>query len=89
MIEFQEDLDSAQRLIDRVRVAGGRDLPEAVHEALYRAVYSFDWQAGERMVVLIGDAPPHPRPRGAVTEDMVLSEAETKEVRLHTIILPH
>lgn len=89
MIDFQEDLDVAQTVIDRVRVAGGRDIPEAVHEALYRAVYSFTWEAGERMVILIGDAPPHPRPRGAVTEEMVLEEAEAKQVRLHTIILPH
>lgn len=89
MVDFQDDLDVAQTVIDRVRVAGGRDLPEAVHEALYRAVYSFGWEAPERMVILIGDAPPHPRARGAVTEDMVFEEAETKNVRLHTIILPH
>ncbi|MFP4331427.1 MAG: vWA domain-containing protein [Spirochaetaceae bacterium] len=89
MVGFEEELEAAQRVIDRVRVAGGRDLPEAVHEALYRAVYSFDWEAPERMVILIGDAPPHPRPRGAVTEEMVLTEAEAKSVRLHTIILPH
>ena len=89
MIDFQEDLEVAQTVIDRIRVTGGRDIPEAVHEALYRAVYSFTWEAPERMVILIGDAPPHPRPRGAVTEEMVLSEAETKQVRLHTIILPH
>ncbi|MFP4407733.1 MAG: vWA domain-containing protein [Spirochaetaceae bacterium] len=89
MIDFQDDLDVAQTVIDRVRVAGGRDLPEAVHEALYRAVHSFTWEAGERMVILIGDAPPHPRARGAVTEEMVLTEAEEKQVRLHTIILPH
>ncbi len=89
MIDFQEDLDVAQTVIDRVRVAGGRDLPEAVHEALYRSVHSFTWEAGERMVILIGDAPPHPRARGAVTEEMVLTEAEEKQIRLHTIILPH
>jgi hypothetical protein len=89
MIDFQEDLDVAQTVIDRVRVAGGRDIPEAVHEALYRSVHSFTWEAGERMVILIGDAPPHPRARGAVTEEMVLTEAEEKQIRLHTIILPH
>ena len=89
MIDFQEELEVAQTVIDRVRVAGGRDLPEAVHEALYRAVHSFSWEAEERMVILIGDAPPHPRARGPVTEEMVLTEARTKSIRLHTIILPH
>jgi Mg-chelatase subunit ChlD len=87
-VEFQDDLSVVQRAIDGVRVRGGRDLPEAVHEALYAAVTNFPWQAESRLVILIGDAPPHSRPRGSITRGMVYSEAAGRDVTIHTMILP-
>ena len=72
----------------RVRVLGGRDIPEAVFEALYSGIHSYDWQAEERLIVLIGDAPPHPRPRGKVTAEMVYHDAEELGIEINTIILP-
>ena len=87
-IDFQNDLSIVQRAIDTVRVAGGRDIPEAVIEALHASVVGFDWQADDRMVVLVGDAPPHPLPRGAITEEMVKDAAAFNDVQIHTIILP-
>ena len=77
--DFQDNLDFVQRALDTVRVAGGRDIPEAVYEALYASVTGFDWQA---------DAPPHPRPRGSVTREIVQSVAAEAGVTIHTIILP-
>jgi hypothetical protein len=65
---FTGDLDRFQKLINGVKVAGGRDIPEAVHEALDAAIRGYDWQAERRVIVLVGDAPPHTRPRGKVTE---------------------
>jgi hypothetical protein len=85
---FIKDLAAFQRAIDSVRVAGGRDIPEAVHEALYAGIHKFDWKAESRIIILIGDAPPHPRPRGAVTEEMVINDARTKDITLFSIILP-
>lgn len=87
-IEFQDDLSVVQRAIDTVRVAGGRDIPEAVFEALHASVVGFDWKADDRMVVLVGDAPPHPLPRGSITEEMVTNAAAASDVQIHTIILP-
>jgi hypothetical protein len=87
-IEFQDDLSVVQEAIDSIRVRGGRDLPEAVHEALYAGVTTFPWQAESRLLILIGDAPPHPRPRGPITRDMVYSEARKREIKIHTMILP-
>jgi hypothetical protein len=87
--EFQDDLSMVQRAVETIRVGGGRDIPEAVYEALYAAVTGFSWQAEERLVVLVGDAPPHPLPRGSVTREMVLEAAERENVRIHTVILPH
>jgi hypothetical protein len=87
-VDFHDDLDFVQRAIDGIRVAGGRDIPEAVNEALYAAVSRFNWEADERVVVLVGDAPPHPHPRGAITAELVQSTAAERGVRIHTIILP-
>jgi hypothetical protein len=41
------------------------------------------------MIVLIGDAPAHPLPRGRVDKAMVDREAEVLGVSIHVIILPH
>ena len=88
-VDFQNDLAIVQQAIDGLRVAGGRDIPEAVHEALYSAVMNFPWAAENRLVILVGDAPPHARPRGRVTEEMVYTAARERDIRLNTIILPH
>jgi hypothetical protein len=88
LLPFTEDLEVLQKRIDGVRVAGGRDIPEAVHEALDAAIRGYPWQADNRLIVLVGDAPPHPRPRGKVTEESVKHEAKEKGIALYTIILP-
>jgi hypothetical protein len=86
--DFSDDLALLQRAVDTIRVAGGRDIPEAVNEALYTAVTRYYWQADDRLVILVGDAPPHPLPRGAVTPELVREAAEKSGVSIHTIILP-
>ena len=85
---FAEDLDTIQANIDRARVHGGREIPEAVFEALYAGIESYPWQADARLLILIGDAPPHPKPRGKITEEMVYSKASGLAIVIHTIILP-
>ena len=87
-VPFEPDLSTAQKVLDSIRVFGGRDIPEAVYEALYAGVHGFPWAAESKMIVLIGDAPPHPRPRGSVTKEMVYRDAKAFGVELHTIILP-
>ena len=87
-VDFQNELSIVQRAIDTVRVAGGRDIPEAVYEALHTALTGFSWEADDRMIVLVGDAPPHPLPRSWITQEVVQREAEELGVEIHTIILP-
>jgi hypothetical protein len=87
-VPFEPDLSTAQKVLDSIRVFGGRDIPEAVYEALYAGVHGFPWAAESKMIVLVGDAPPHPKPRGSVTKDMVYGDANALGVKLHTIILP-
>ncbi|WP_238565803.1 vWA domain-containing protein [Spirochaeta lutea] len=89
LVRFRDGVDHVQATLDRIRTAGGRDIPEAVYEALHTAVTEFDWRTDNRRIVLIGDAPPHPRPRGRVTKELVVSEAESRGVVVDVIILPH
>jgi hypothetical protein len=86
---FTEDFAIIQRSINAARAAGGRDIPEPVYEALHVALTDFEWEAENRVIVLIGDAPPHPRPRGSVTREDVYETARTLGVKIHTIALPH
>ena len=85
---FQSDFSSVQSVINRTTVFGGRDIPEAVYEALYEGIHSFSWMADDRKLILIGDAPPHARPRGKVTKEMVYEDADSTGIEITTIILP-
>lgn len=86
--DFVDTYDLVQDRLNRIRVAGGRDIPEAVYEALWASVQGFEWTAPTRRIILIGDAPPHPRPRGSVTRDQVFARARELDVSIDTIILP-
>ncbi|MFP4705372.1 MAG: vWA domain-containing protein [Spirochaetaceae bacterium] len=88
-VGLQPNLSAVQQQLDRIRVGGGRDIPEAVYEALYVSLTEFPWESETRMVILVGDAPPHPRPRGGVDREMVGEAAREHGVEVNTIILPH
>jgi hypothetical protein len=89
VVPFTSDMNAFQRTLNAARAVGGRDIPEAVHEALYEAANAFPWrEEAERRVILIGDAPPHPEPRGAVQEAMVIEAAQNLDIRINAIILP-
>ena len=87
--DFSPDVSTFFAQLAGIRVGGGRDIPEAVYEALYAALTEFEWKAEERLVILIGDAPPHPVPRGKVDKAMVQEAAARLDVSLDVIILPH
>jgi hypothetical protein len=86
--DFSDDFSVVQTAVNGIRVAGGRDIPEAVNEALFAGITEFIWQADNRLIILVGDAPPHPLPRGSITEQMVLDSAIEENVDIHAIILP-
>ncbi len=87
-IPFTSDFAVFQNNLNAIRVSGGRDIPESVHEALYQAAVFFPWAAEERIIILIGDAPPHARPRGRITKKMVEEEAALRQLKIFPIILP-
>jgi hypothetical protein len=88
VIPFTDNFERFRASLNAIRVGGGRDIPEAVHEALYEGAIKFPWGARSKMMILIGDAPPHLRQRGRVSEDMVIQAADNLGLRINAIILP-
>jgi Mg-chelatase subunit ChlD len=87
--DFTNDISVFAGELAAVRVGGGRDIPEAVYEALYSAITEYAWKAEDKKIILIGDAPPHPIPRGKVDKAMVDAAAKEIGVQLDVIILPN
>lgn len=88
VVPFTTEFNTFQKTLNGIRTGGGRDIPEAVHEALYEAAVKFTWEAESRQIILIGDAPPHPRPRGRITETMVKKATGDRSIKVNAIILP-
>jgi hypothetical protein len=88
ILPFTNDLDRIQRDLNAITTRGGGDIPEAVHEALYDGITRFSWEAENRVMILVGDAPPHPRPKGKITEAMVFEAAAVSNIQISAILLP-
>ncbi|MDR1787414.1 MAG: VWA domain-containing protein [Treponema sp.] len=88
VIPFTTDFSAFQTQLNSVKTGGGRDIPEAVYEALYEAAIKFEWQSESRLIILAGDAPPHKRQLGMVSKDMVDAEARKRGIKITAIMLP-
>jgi len=88
IIPFTADLDIFQKNLNAIKVGGGGDIPEAIYEALYAGAVNFPWAAKSKIMILIGDAPPHPRPRGTISKQMAEGELAKRGIKMHAIILP-
>jgi hypothetical protein len=86
---FTSDFTVFQRNLSEMKATGGGDIPEAVWEALYESAVKFPWQAEERRLILIGDAPPHPRPKGKIGKSHATDEITLRNIRVSAVILPH
>jgi Mg-chelatase subunit ChlD len=89
VIPFTGDFSVFQKNLNAIVVRGGGDIPEAVHEALYTGATKFPWEAESRLMILIGDAPPHLRQRGKISKAMVDAEVEKNNIKVNAIILPN
>lgn len=93
MFSFSSNLSSVCKNLQSIRIFGteGGDIPEAVYEAMYASCEFYKWRPeAEKQVVLIGDAEPHPTPRGTgkYSKAYVTKLAESKGIKIHTILLP-
>ena len=87
-IAFTSDLNQIQRTLNGIIPRGGKDIPEAVYEALYDAAVRFNWEAESRLIILIGDAPPHLRQRGRISREMTINAIAERNIQVVPIILP-
>jgi len=88
VIPFTSDFRRFQNDLNAIRVHGGGDIPEAVFEALYDGATKFTWQAEAKIMILIGDGPPHPTQRGRISKAMVDSAVAERGLTVHAMILP-
>jgi hypothetical protein len=88
IVPFTGNFGEFQRTLNAIRVSGGRDIPEAVYEALHEGAAAFPWESETRLMILIGDAPPHPRQRGKISKEMTDREIAGKGIQVNAIILP-
>ncbi|MDR0501794.1 MAG: VWA domain-containing protein [Treponema sp.] len=87
VIQFTTDFNKFQRDLNAIRVGGGGDIPEAVHEALHDGAVKFKWEAESRVIVLVTDAPAHPKPRGKITKEMMEKEISNRNIAVHSILV--
>lgn len=84
--DFSNRLDAFQQVLSGLQAGGGGDYPEAVNEALHTAVHRLSWRGdgATRLVVLLGDAPPHRQTRSpAYDNDM--QGALARGIKLFTV----
>ncbi|MBQ0050772.1 MAG: VWA domain-containing protein [Treponema sp.] len=91
--DFTENVEYFKKNLNEVKILGkeGGDIPEAVYEALYASMDFYKWRYDAyRKIILIGDAEPHPKPRGLgkFSKDLVETIAKQKGIVIDTIIVP-
>jgi hypothetical protein len=90
---FTDNLTTFNKNLNSIKIIGkeGGDIPEAVYEAVYASSEFYGWRADStRRIILIGDAEPHPKPRGLgkYSKDYVMGLAEAKDIKVKAILLP-
>ena len=90
---FTSNFTSFSKNLNSIRIYGkeGGDIPEAVYEAMYASCEFYSWRnTAQKKIILIGDAEPHPTPRGIgkYSKDYVMGIAESRKIEIHSILLP-
>ena len=90
---FTDNLETFDKNLKSIRIVGteGGDIPEAVYEAIYSSTEFYNWRSeANRQIILIGDAEPHPKPRGLgkYSKEYVMNLAAAKEINVKAILLP-
>jgi len=90
---FTDNLTTFNKNLNSIKINGkeGGDIPEAVYEAIYSSAEYYNWRPDStKRIILIGDAEPHPKPRGLgkYSKDYVMGLAEAKDIKVKAILLP-
>jgi len=69
------NIGNVRRFLDRLEARGGGDIPEAVSAGLRAAIAKSGWKSdSQKIIVIVGDAPPHP-------EELETTLASAREFR--------
>ena len=82
------DFRLADELINGIMPYGGQDIPEARNEAICE-LEKFDLRSDNRYALLITDAPPHPVPRGSITEDDAINIINKNRIDIEIVCLQY
>lgn len=90
---FTEDVAAFTKNLNAFTIHGneGGDIPEAVYEGLYGALEFYKWNSDAvKKIILIGDAEPHPVPRGSgkYTKELISKTSSEKGISINAIITP-
>lgn len=94
LFDFTSDITSFTKNLNSIKIYGkeGGDIPEAVYEAIYASSEFYRWRNNvSRLIILIGDAEPHPSPRGTgkYSKDYVMLLTSQNNIVVKTILLPN
>lgn len=91
--DFTRSFKTFKEQLYSIKILGreGGDIPEAVYEAMFAASEFYKWRRdAQKEIILIGDAEPHPVPRGTgkYSKGYVMALADSKNIKIHSILLP-
>lgn len=91
--DFTRSFKTFKEQLYSIKILGreGGDIPEAVYEAMFAASEFYKWRKdAQKEIILIGDAEPHPVPRGTgkYSKGYVMALADSKNIKIHSILLP-
>lgn len=84
--DLTDRLGDFQHALAQLQAHHGGDYPEALNEALAEAVHGVSWRGAgtTRLVVLVGDAPPH-LDYGGPQYDETIAAALARGIKLHAV----
>ena len=88
IFELNDDLDVVQASLKSLVAKDGGDAPEDVNKALYDAVAEVRWSGDknvEKIVYLIGDAPPHMDYKDQIQYPDICKLAQSRNITINTI----
>ena len=83
-VNFTDDVDAFQQVVDGLQANGGGDFPEALNEALHEGMRRLEWrqEATLRLAFVVADAPAHHYEQAPYTYDRALLDAATMGVKI-------
>jgi hypothetical protein len=85
--DFTRNLGEFQHTLAAVRADGGGDTPESLNEALAAALQKMSWRDEDavRLILLVGDAPPHLDYGEYYTYDVAMIDAVARGIKIFPV----